>query len=170
MNSGVHWQDRQDFGDRYWEHLRAPSPLMTKLTPLVIPPSCTVSPSWIGVPGYHQEHKGGHVHQSQQPSPKQTLASTSLPHIWDEALHDILALYLEWYPLPLSTSPSYPTWSNTPSWGKHTLPWSSQVCLPSIIPLCPYWCQIFPPYFWCQRLVSITFSLRPEEAFLVLTS
>ena len=65
--------------------------------------------------------------------------------------------------LPLSPLPSY-SWHKFLPCGKYVPPrgWSS------ISPHPIFWCHIFPARFG-TKLVSITFSLRPEEALLVLT-
>ena len=61
------------FGDRYKEHLGPAYPPLsiTIKAPWVIPSNLTISPSWTGSPRCHQDHRGGHVHQSQQSFPKQ---------------------------------------------------------------------------------------------------
>ena len=54
------------FGDRYKEHLKAPSPihLHTSSTGHPISPECFFK-SGQGVTGHGQEHKGANVHQGQ---------------------------------------------------------------------------------------------------------
>ena len=69
------------FRDRYKEYLRALTLSMTIPTPQVTPLSWTFSNWGQGVPGCHQDLKGGHVYQDQWPiSSTETLARTNYTH------------------------------------------------------------------------------------------
>ena len=90
-------------------------------------------------------------------------------HIWDGVLQDMLAPCLQW---PLHHLHHNPTLGHPLNkWGP-ILPWGTYVSPQGASPSHPSY--IFAPYFFHQnfgaKFLGITFSLRPEEAFLVLTS
>ena len=182
----------RNFGERYKEHLRAPPPILdhSQTTRHIIKPDnfSIVGRESQGITRTIKEAMCIRVNDSPL---NRNLGKYKLLHIWDGQLQDMLALHLQLthYSSHTTNSLGHPSnirWGTKFFLGVHmsiqgclpsphltvgtnssTAECPSQGCLPSS-PLSYILSHIFPPNFGTKS-VSITFSLRPEEALLVFT-